>query len=297
MDSFKFILALGVIYIGFRFLSSWVEEQNRKNRERIAAEKASADAKAAHRQRQIQLADLATSDRERGAMAFVRMPEELLAAEAHIDRAEEEFEERAFSPFWEQVESALQSLSKVETLANQISYAAEQHDEHVRDLDTKQVVFPVSTKDIEVIRNTARSTRERLAQVIRRSTKDFEFSTIYEQRKTNSILIHGFRTLGEAVSGLGDKLASSIDALGDRIADLEMGMQSRHDEAQEMGKRLIGATESMRASNEAAATAAAEQRERIAGAQSIVANRQLAMLDNLQRKRRPTMTEKGPRSF
>ena len=62
-----------------------------------------------------------------------------------------------------------------------------------------------------------RSTSARLTAIVRESQKDFQFATIYEQRKTNKILIAGFNTLESAIYGLGDAIAFSLNELSNNL--------------------------------------------------------------------------------
>jgi hypothetical protein len=63
----------------------------------------------------------------------------------------------------------------------------------------------------------ARPATTRLASLVRKAQKDFHFATIYEQRKTNRILIAGFGTLASAISELGDMISSSLDDLSSTL--------------------------------------------------------------------------------
>ena len=272
-------------------------EQRREEEAQAARRRAEAEARLARERHQSNLAQSLQRYREEGTMAFVRMPDALMMAEHHLDKADEEFEARAFSPYWEEVEGALRCLGGLDEMANEIVYAVTHHDQLLLDADKLEGAFPVSHNDVERVRVAAESTRARLSALIRKSSTDFQFSTIYEQRKTSAILIRGFQTLGDAIRGLGAQLSSSIDTLGNRITIMEQGMKDRHSEWMDKADMMIETSQLALASNEIAAAAAAAQRERIAGEQSELANRQLAMLDNMQRDRRPRNTERGPRLF
>jgi methyl-accepting chemotaxis protein len=80
----------------------------------------------------------------------------------------------------------------------------------------------------------AKDSAGRLQRIVRKAQRNFEFATIYEQRKTNEILIAGFATLGEAIYGLGSRLEQSIGMLCERIDDLSSSMEK-------MNKKIIDA--------------------------------------------------------
>ena len=84
-------------------------------------------------------------------------------------------------------------------------------------------------------------------------------------------MIEGFSTLGEALDGLGDRLSASIDILSERVRQLEGGQGARH--------------ESLAASLQEIAASEASQRDKIAADQARSADKQLAMLENIQRQR------------
>lgn len=295
-----FAMAVGAYFLYREHQKRAREEavKDRREQEAFAArQRAEEEARLAWQRNQANLAASVERYREQGTMAFVRMPDALISAEQHLDRAETEFEARAFSPYWEEIEGALRCLGELDKMANEIAYAVTNHDQSLAELDAPTGTFPVSRNDVEHIRTVAESTRDRLAALVRKSSTDFQFSTIYEQRKTSAILIRGFQTLGDAIRGLGAQLSSSIDTLGGKIADMEQGMKDRHSEWLDRADTMIETSRSAQSSSEAAAAAAAAQRERIAGDQADMATRQLAMLDNIQRGRKPQDAERGPRVF
>jgi hypothetical protein len=272
-------------------------ERRRAEQERAAQEQAEVAAQRAQAERQRQLRESMQLSRETAVNAYVRMPEQLLLAEQHLDGAEAEFERRAFSPFWEQVEAALRCLGQVYSLVQMTIVQARSFRENEQLLGGYGEHFPVVESDTEAVRAAADATHARLGEIVRKSQTDFQFSTIYEQRKTNSILIQGFRTLGDAINGLSTQLSSSFEMLSTRLGDLERRQQRRHEEALVATRDLGTSLKNLERSNSEGAAAAARQREGIAGEQASLAMRQLAMLDNIQRGRRPSQIESGPRGF
>ena len=76
-----------------------------------------------------------------------------------------------------------------------------------------------------------RGTVDRLAQIMRKAMNNphpqfatiyYQRKTIYEQRKTNTLLVEGFSTLGTAIYAVGDSITSSIADLSASLhADAE----------------------------------------------------------------------------
>ena len=55
--------------------------------------------------------------------------------------------------------------------------------------------------------------------LVRQGQTDFQFATIWEQRKTRQAIVEGFKTLGEAI----DQLSNSVEV---SVRDLQMNLVS-----------------------------------------------------------------------
>jgi hypothetical protein len=53
---------------------------------------------------------------------------------------------------------------------------------------------------------------------VRAAQRDFEFATIFEQRKTNRLLVAGFSTLGQAMGELASRFEASLSELATSLA-------------------------------------------------------------------------------
>jgi len=255
-------------------------EENQRANEARRAERALKES------RVTQLVDI----RANATASFGRVPSSLLAAEEQLDQAEVEFEDGAFAPFWDAVGRAVESLGLADQLFRNISRDGSVYAETCQLVGQPTDGFPVANAEVERLRGLALSTSQRMAGIVRQAQKNFHFATIYEQRKTNQILIAGFTNLGDAIAGLGDRLTDSLGSMSQLLVSLEDGQSRRHAELSDWKEAM---TETSRAN----ADAAAAQREAIAGEAAKAAQRQLAMLDNIQRSRRPDPHERGPRKF
>jgi hypothetical protein len=213
--------------------------------------------------------------------AYSRIPAKLLTAEESLDRAEQEFAEVAFSPFWEAIEATLHKLAEVEGGIERLAQLADSHADTASYCDASPEAFPIDVKAVSRLDAIGR-TEQRMRSVVRAAQKDFQFATIFEQRRTTHVLIDGFRNLGHALDGLGDRLASSIDSLSEQVRHLESGLQERHaDMASSIDELANGVRR--------ASAATAVQHDAISAAHLEAANKQLAMLDNIQRGRKPLL--------
>lgn len=154
-------------------------------------------------------------------MIFSTLSHFVDSAEAHINKAEHEFSDRAYAPFWDAVEYAVNQLAAYHDKVTQITSNAKEY-------ATRQARLSFSIQDFSVIEEgglpDARPTAIRLAAVIREGQKDFEFATIYEQRKAHRLLHAGFGTLAAGIDqmqyAIPDALASLSDSLGGKLDDL-----------------------------------------------------------------------------
>lgn len=113
---------------------------------------------------------------------------------------------------------------------------------------------------------------------MRTAQRNFQFAVIYEQRKTNQILVVGFTNLAQALDRMTwriadsiSELAISVDGMTSTLNDSMHAIQLRVDDiAQSSAQRA------KEASKEASERAAREKKV-------------LDMLDNIQRGRKPLL--------
>ena len=144
---------------------------------------------------------------------FIKLPNLIGNAEFHLDKAEEEFSDGVFAPFWDEIEHATNSLAAYHQNINYLISTAQDYDKRAKQLPSKVPAFSLPLHKLP----DARPTAQRLAKIVRKAQKDFHFATIYEQRKTNQLLYQGFRSLGEAIYSMGDQISYSLDGLSDRL--------------------------------------------------------------------------------
>ena len=193
---------------------------------------------------------------------FESLPEEIKTAELALDKAEEEFEDGAFVPFWDVVERAVTHLARFDQVINQILSQSCSYKLMLKDYDSPPPVFSLNIDKLP----DASSTADKLQRIVRRAQKNFHFTTIYEQRKTNQILVQGFQSLGQALSDMTYRIESSIDALSEFFSNSMSDLvRSNRENALEIKDQLK--TDSEARKNH-------EKKER-------------DMLDNIQRRRKP----------
>lgn len=219
-----------------------------------------ADAEAKKRDRDYSLNSL-TSTHDNAVQLKQAVPALLQSTDAHLRRAEQEFQRGAYSPFWESIEGATRNLAEVADNLQQFNGLVQQHNALTGKLASEHRTttpdFPVRLTDIYVAEQ-GQELSQRMDMQVAKAQTDYHFATIYEQRRTSAIMIAGFTTLGSAISGMTDRITSqlvdvvrSVDAVG----------------------RSTGSVAS-----------SIDEASRSASAQSAEA---LRMLDNIQRRRLP----------
>lgn len=197
---------------------------------------------------------------------FELLPKGLEKAEKDLDQAEVDFSDGAFAPFWDSIEEATKSLSYFVKGTQLIEENSSKYTKLIGEYEDMSPQYPLSKQSIEKL-GVSSTTAKRMESIVRSAQRDFQFATIYEQRKTNQILIAGFTNLADALKEMTwiindsiTDLAASVGETGLRINESMSKIQSQIDHIS--GDFTKEATER-------------EKRERKA----------LEMLDNIQRGR------------
>lgn len=143
---------------------------------------------------------------------FEAIPRHLESAEKHLDQAESDFSDSAFSPFWDSIENAVKNLDAVSQCIKQIKNNYFRYADLIKCQEEGSQKFPIARQSFDKL-VVSTTPVERLQAIVRTAQRDFHFSTIYEQRKTNKILTAGFTTLAQALDNMTLQLTESINNL------------------------------------------------------------------------------------
>jgi hypothetical protein len=147
-----------------------------------------------------------------------------------LDAAEKEFKEGAFAPFWDALEHATNFLGAYHQSIGEIKTSASNYETRRARLSVSVPVFDVPEAGMP----DARPLASRLSSLGRAAQKDFQFATIYEQRKTNQLLYSGFGTLAAGLERMQYAITDALDdlslSLGTRLDDL-LAVSTSHAEA------------------------------------------------------------------
>lgn len=140
------------------------------------------------------------------------MPGWVESAESHLDQAELDFAEGAFAPFWSSVERAAFSLAAFDESVQKLESNSCEYVDLLAHHKGPAPAFAVSSGSTARMK-LATATSHRMHGIVRNAQRDFQFSVIYEHRKTNQILVAGFKSLAQAVEEMASRITSSIDNL------------------------------------------------------------------------------------
>jgi conjugal transfer/entry exclusion protein len=156
---------------------------------------------------------------EDSLVIFESLPNHLQEADNFLDQSERNFNDRAFAPFWDAIERVTKSLGRFEESIEAINNNANQYIYTIENYDAQPPNFPLKRSYVKKLKIGAK-TSERQQEIVREAQRDFQFAMIYEQRKTNQILVAGFTNLANALNEMTWKISNSIDQLSEGIFEL-----------------------------------------------------------------------------
>lgn len=268
------------------------QEEAKQQRQREAAER--------ERQRQQELARINNHKNQQrqfytslvtlgsGSFAlFESMPNHLLTAEELLDQAEGDFEEGAFAPFWDSVERAAMKLGQFDDSVRTITTNAEQHTDVAKRYEGPPPPFPIVLDSVTGMA-AANTTNDRMRTIVRQAQRNFQFATIFEQRKTNQLLVAGFTNLAQALDGMGRRIESSIGGLGEQISEMSSTLDTS---LQNLDSNLSSTLTTLHESSTEALSNHFEglqtSMQKDSESRAERHKKTLEMLDNIQRRRRP----------
>jgi myosin heavy subunit len=235
--------------------------------------KAEADRIKQHRAEQRQLASRLENLLRQSTASARELPNLIAEAERSLDLAEYECGRRAFVPFWDAIEAAAKKLATVEMTLQRLIQNSQFYQKDVSELETPAPLFQIGLDTLPDASHTA----NRMRELYSRTDTDFEFTSIYQQRTTNKLLIAGFSTMTQAIEELPDRLQSSLGQLASSVSIGISDLASRLASSQE--RMTLALAREIRKSDDQSAGDAAAQRKDL---------RKLSeAADNIQRRKMP----------
>jgi len=206
---------------------------------------------------------------------FESMPKHLSSAEKYLDQAEVDFADGAFAPFWDSIENVAKELGRFNEGVHHIKDNSSRYTELISKYGDTPPQFPLARQSVAKL-GVGTATAERMKTIVQTAQRNFQFATIYEQRRTNKILVAGFTNLAQALDQMTWQITASINSLAGSVdvmtSTLNKSIYAIHSRMGDIAERTSQHHDELMVEASARAT-----RERKA----------LKMLDNIQRGRRP----------
>ena len=198
-----------------------------------------------------------------------------------LSRAQKFFTERAYTPFWDSVEDAVELLRQFDRRVTSINYSAKEYRAQLEGWEHTFPSFPVRSEDLP----EPDALMKRLGDRIAEAQRDFQFASIFEQRRTTSAIVTGFRNTQEAISSLRNDIVNSLSelqyslesGLGNISSNIQEGFEGL---AQQQDQAAGELRESLEDRSAKTSKKDAKHDEFVEGA-----------LDNIQNRRKPRLSE------
>lgn len=287
-------MAYGLAFLGIVVLSSAVmhaqsQAQSRAAMKRRERERSEAEAAANAAERAARAAASAADlVRLMQLMAEARsaadaLPIALGEAELFLDRAQSELASRLPSPFWEAIEDTVVKLGEFHIALSTLESRKAAYQSLAARQEQGAPRFAIG---VTVLPDPA-MTQNRLNLLYREAQAIPHFSIIYEQRRTTATLVSGFRSLGQAIERIGDRIVREVGSVAVSLecglGSLESALRSSADAAADQGAALHAELRKTVDGSDALRLQLREDSERRSKAEGAA----LRMLDNIQRRRKP----------
>lgn len=193
-------------------------------------------------------------------------------AALNISRAESELNDDSVGAFWDEIEAATRRFAQYN---NSISVILKLTEDHAR----RSAALPSNFRPKVLEQQTlpdGEHLLSQMAKIVKRARRNPQWESIFQQRRTNDILVRGFESLGEAMESLQDTISSGFSDLAHVLHSSVDRITSEHSD------RVI--TEL----NQLAVTHSEDSRERRRFEQNVKANADKAVqvLEKIENKRR-----------
>ena len=136
----------------------------------------------------------------------------LKLTELQLDHSHHEYQANAFGPFWDSVEDAVRALNEFRKSAVSVG-AIQKH--FFKATSNGSRLFPLVPDRVDRVPDPL-PTLQRLDEIVRLGQTNFQFATIWEQRKIREALLEGFGTWADAVGQIRAHVVSAIASVGYR---------------------------------------------------------------------------------
>lgn len=165
---------------------------------------------------------------------------QLAILDGELASAETFLSERAFSPFWEEIENMYASFAAIRSRLDCIADLANSHTAATQALEQEDWFQAPLTAPVGPVRGVSELNRrlEDATALVSAAQRDFEFAQIWELRRNTAAVVTGFGSLESAVRGMRGAVTTSFAAMS---ASLQNALQAARQPTRDgKSKRLSG---------------------------------------------------------
>jgi len=205
------------------------------------------------------------------------LPRKLQAADGDLNIAQVDFAETAYEPYWAAIERAARHLADFHYGTTEVNRLAAEYTSLCAAYPGTPPSFPATTDLVEKF-HVAETIATQMCEMVRLAHRDRDFAMIFQQRKTNRILVDGFGNLASTIDRVGDSIRGAVSDLSGSLERVTQRFESYHRET----VAAIGSFADQERRSHFNSIEAARDAERERG-------EMLSMLDNIQRRRLPSI--------
>lgn len=138
----------------------------------------------------------------------------------YLVKAETAFKNRAYSPFWDAIENAALELGHFSENVRRLSTKVQQYKKGEKQYEGyNQYSFPLKDAQITHVRGICKNSKfqNKMRNILEKAQQDYEFSSIFEQRKTQKLIVAGFKNLEDVLTIVGNKTTSALETLNNTV--------------------------------------------------------------------------------
>ncbi|MDE0315381.1 MAG: hypothetical protein OXM61_10800 [Candidatus Poribacteria bacterium] len=150
---------------------------------------------------------------------FSNIYKNLREARKVLDEAETHFNERAYSPFWDSVEKVALELGHFSENLVLLSSHLEVYLEWVPLYHETPSKFPVTSEEFSKLYKLGvkNALAKRMEEIVGNAQRDYQFASIFEQRKTHKLLVAGFNSFADVLNEVGNQITDQVEYLNTTV--------------------------------------------------------------------------------
>ena len=220
--AFGLIGAMAVVFGVLVALDRWSKDSERQMYEREQEEELQEEARS-------EISEIVSYARSH----FQDLYQHHRQAKKALDNAEIYFNENLYSPFWDAVEGAASELGSFSQKMANLSEQLQAYVKWTAIYEGTPDKFPVTVDEFREIRQLGAESKlsDRMRNIVRAAQRDFHFSSIFEQRKTQKSIIAGFESFEDVLNDVGDQITYEVENLNNTMQDHNYQMNSLMEDA------------------------------------------------------------------